>query len=135
MACLRQTIPLIVEKDSGKERVVSDRNGNAVIQIRDDGRIRISANAAGENPDYGKIVVVRNIVKMRNLSGLISSLSAVALVALIAIAVVYAAPRGLVSPGRKPSVRSRVHGREQVRPAKQSSLSGSKGRKPSLSRK
>lgn len=107
-------ITLYIEKDSGRERMVTDRFGSASFRIRNDGRIRISANPNAENPDYAKISVVRNIVKMHDFSSLIASLSAVALVALIAIAVVYAAPRrnALGRPpaaARQRSVSARYH--------------------------
>lgn len=130
-------ITLVIEKTSGKEKVVTDRNGNAAVRIRNDGRVKISANAAGENPDYGKITVVRNIVKMHDFSGLITSLSAVALVALISIAAVYAAPWG-GSSGRKSrnvSSRTQVHGSKPGYSHKHSSLSGHKGGRSGLSRK
>jgi hypothetical protein len=130
-------IPLVVEKTSGREKIVSDGQGHAVIRIKNDGRIKISANPEGENPDYGKITVVRNIVKMHDYSGLIMGLSAVALVALIAIAVVYAAPRW--ESGRPSgNVSRRVHARSghiYQQGTQHSSLSGHKKGTSSLSRK
>lgn len=130
-------IPLVVEKVSGKEKIVSDGSGHAVIRIRNDGRVKISANSEGENPDYGKITVVRNIVKMHDYSGLIMGLSAVALVALIAIAVVYAAPRkdSLGRTGRNVSHREKVHTRHTSTGNGHSSLSGRKSGGSALSKK
>ncbi len=139
-------IPLVVEKDSGKERIISDAAGHAVIDIKNDGRIKISANPSGENPSYGKITVVRDIVKMHDYSGLIMTLSAVALVALIAIAIVYAAPRheimkktvGPYFSGKTQSSHyqhSTTHTQHATPRGGHSSLSGRKNGKGSLSRK
>jgi hypothetical protein len=129
-------IPLVVEKTSGKEKIVTDGQGHAVIRIKNDGRIKISANPTGENPDYGKITVVRNIVKLHDYSGLIMGLSAVALVALIALAVVYAAPRW-ESGGRSAGIvrRAHAHSGHIQTPRGHSALSGHKDGKSSLSRK
>ena len=139
-------IPLVVEKTSGKERIVSDAAGHAVIDIKNDGRVKISANPSGENPSYGKITVVRNIAKMHDYSGLIMALSAVALVALIAIAVVYAAPRheiikktvGPYFSGKTQSSHyqhSTTHTQHVTHRGGHSSLSGHKNGKGSLSRR
>ena len=128
-------ISLIVEKPSGREKAVTDRSGAASIRIKNDGRIRISANPDGENPDYGKISVVRNIVKMHDYSALITALSAVALVALIALAVVYAAPRMGSSGAGRPAAQKASPGMYGRRQAGHSSLSGHKKRTSSLARK
>lgn len=139
-------IPLVIEKTSGKEMIVSDAAGHAVISIKNDGRVKISANPSGENPDYGKITVVRNIVKMHDLSSLIMALSAVALVALIALALVYAAPRhemikkkvGPYFSGKPQSSHYRhsaTHSRHAQHHGGHSSLSGNKGGKSGLSRR
>ncbi len=139
-------IPLVVEKTSGKEMTVSDAAGHAVIGIKNDGRVKISANPSGENPDYGKITVVRNIVKMHDLSALIMALAAVALVALIALAIVYAAPRSEMIKKRvepyfagktqaSSHKHSNAHAAHATHHGGHSSLSGRKGGKSSLSRR
>jgi hypothetical protein len=87
-------ISLTLEKaDGGKEKLVTDELGSAIVAIKEGGRIRITANEGSLNPRYETITVVRNLNKQYDYTTLLIALSIIAFLALIGVALVYLTPK------------------------------------------